>query len=856
MLEDRVLLSAGDIEWIRQFGTATTDRVNAIVSDGVGGVYVVGTTDGTLPGQTSTGGQDVYVRRYAADGTEVWTRQFGTPSDDYFNALVSDGAGGVYVAGNTTGTLPGQTSAGDYDAYVRRYAADGTEVWTRQFGAPGYDSANTIVQDGAGGIYVAGSTYGTLGQTTAGGQDVYVRRYAADGTEVWTRQFGSSDSDLGYIIVQDGTGGVYVAGITFGTLPGQTFEGNYDAYVRRYAADGTEVWTRQFGSSSTDVVNMMVQDGDGGVYVAGNTYGTLGQTTAGGQDAYVRRYAADGTEVWTRQFGAPKRPFPHDPGSLFDSADALVSDGAGGVYVAGDTTGTLPGQTSTGDYYDFDAYVRRYAADGSEIWTRQFGTPSDNYFKALVSDGTGGVYVAGTTTGTLPNVRQYAADGTEVWTRQFGATSSDTVNVIKSDGAGGVYVAGSTTGTLSGQTAAGGRDVYVIKYQGKASAPNTPPMADAGGPYAIAEGDGLTLDAADSTDPDSDFLTYSWDVNGDGVFGDATGVAPALTWTQLRALGLDGPNSYSVAVRVADGHGNVDTSAPATLTVANTAPTATLTNNGPVFNDEPVTVRFINPYDLSSADMAAGLRYAFATTSAALDSVTYASASPVPSVSFTFAESGAHNVYGRVFDKDGGVHQYSTIVQVTSLAPAVVATTVNAGAAQRSNIETIALRFNRSTNLPDLIADDSISNAVQLVGTDQVPLDLKVSRFHYDAATLTLMIDLTTDGFGGSQATMLADGRYQLQLDTALITTPGSASTALTDNDGVADGLWRYNFHRLEGDFDGNALVDLADRASLLTHYGSRVGQSAYDFAYDLNGDGVINLADYLLWSRRLGQKV
>ena len=63
-------------------------------------------------------------------------------------------------------------------------------------------------------------------------------------------------------------------------------------------------------------------------------------------------------------------------------------------------------------------------------------------------------------------------------------------------------------------------------------------VADAGGPYTITEGDPLTLDGTASLAGPG--ATYSWDVNGDGTFGDATGANPTLTWTQLEALGLDG----------------------------------------------------------------------------------------------------------------------------------------------------------------------------------------------------------------------------------------------------------------------------------------------------------------------------
>lgn len=106
---------------------------------------------------------------------------------------------------------------------------------------------------------------------------------------------------------------------------------------------------------------------------------------------------------------------------------------------------------------------------------------------------------------------------------------------------------------------------------------NNPPVASAGGPYAINEGDGLNLDASASTDADGDSLLYSWDVNGDGNFGDAIGVGPTLTWGDLVALGInDGTRVFAPRVRVDDQHGGVTTSSAATLTVANTAPVAGL----------------------------------------------------------------------------------------------------------------------------------------------------------------------------------------------------------------------------------------------------------------------------------------
>jgi hypothetical protein len=88
-----------------------------------------------------------------------------------------DASGNVYVAGYTEGALPGQTNLGEMgfsDAFVRKYDAAGDELWTRQCGTSGYDWAYGVAVDASGNVYVAGSTYGTLpGQTKFGRRSDY-----------------------------------------------------------------------------------------------------------------------------------------------------------------------------------------------------------------------------------------------------------------------------------------------------------------------------------------------------------------------------------------------------------------------------------------------------------------------------------------------------------------------------------------------------------------------------------------------------------------------------------------------------------------------------------------------------------
>jgi DNA-binding beta-propeller fold protein YncE len=361
--------------WFRQFGTSNDDQARAVVAVG-SAVYVTGSTVGELKGQKKSGRTDSYLRRYDADGNEVWTRQFGVGTFSEGRAIAASDSE-VYVAG-----------AARNDAFVRKFDANGKDLWSRQIAtAAGVeDQIRSIALDGAG-VYVAGSTADVLpGQSSAGNVDAFVRKYDPAGNELWTRQFGSPSFDQARGIVVNASG-VYVAGMTAGALPGQTSAGANDAFLRKYDATGKELWTRQFGSRKLEEVTGVAAD-DTGIYVAGFTSGVLpGQTGAGSSDLFVRKYDAEGKELWTRQFGTPE----------YDQSRGIAVHG-GSIYVAGITLGTLPGQSALGMH---DAIVVRLSADGQITGMRQFG--SSQLDDALgISVTATGIYVAGLTGGTLP----------------------------------------------------------------------------------------------------------------------------------------------------------------------------------------------------------------------------------------------------------------------------------------------------------------------------------------------------------------------------------------------------------------------------------------------------------------------
>ncbi len=325
--------------------------------------YVAGTTAGALPGQVAVGGNDAFVRATAPDGSVMWLRQFGTKHDDRAFFVAIDGLGGIYVTGVTAGKLPGQTKSGGFDAFVRKFDAEGNELWTRQLGTTADDIASEVAAD-ANGVLVIGNTGDALEGTNRGHDDVFLRAFDPNGNERWTKQFGSTETDIGFGLALSGDGSFFAIGFTRGALPGQRNRGGNDGWVRRYGSDGTIVWTREFGTDKGDLAfGMAVQDDI--LYVSGTTFGSFGGQGGGGGDPFVRALDInDGATVWTRQSGSQSE----------DWSTNLAVD-ANGPYVVGFTFGDLAGPNEGRS----DVFVWAIDSQGVDRWTTQFGTPKADF---------------------------------------------------------------------------------------------------------------------------------------------------------------------------------------------------------------------------------------------------------------------------------------------------------------------------------------------------------------------------------------------------------------------------------------------------------------------------------------------
>ena len=401
--------AAGGYLWAKRMGGSSGSYAAAkgVATDGNGNVYITGvfgkssglggvTVDFNPGGSggmlTNTGYPDVFLAKYAPDGTFLWAKNMGGTGTDQGAGVATDGDNNVYITGyfnSPTASFPGTLTAinGTYDVFVAKYDSSGNYLWGRNQGGTSTDLAAGIAVDGNDNVYITGTfgatadfnTGGTLGQLkNIGGPDVFLAKYDRNGTYLWAKGMGGLDNDQGAGVATDGNNNVYVIGMFYGAGNfnpggggGALTAVDQDVFLVKYDSIGNYLWTKGVGGSSDDWAQGVAVDDYGNVFITGefgsttadfNPGGSGGTLTNGGSyDGFLAKYTAGGNYLWARNYA----------GNDDDECTGIAVDGSGSVYGAGyfySATGDFnPGGnggtlTNTGDY---DLYIVKYACDTS-----------------------------------------------------------------------------------------------------------------------------------------------------------------------------------------------------------------------------------------------------------------------------------------------------------------------------------------------------------------------------------------------------------------------------------------------------------------------------------------------------------
>jgi hypothetical protein len=304
-----------------------------------------------------------------------WTGGLFTNADENAYELAVSPGGGIYAAGfERSLTLPDPFT---YHAFISKFDQDGSVVWTDHIATSEDDHGYSVSAAPDGGAYLVGSTDGALTANDLPRTDAFIRRYDANGGIVWTRQFGTSGSDVGIASVSDAFGNLYIAGTTDGQL-GNTYVGSYDIFVTKFNPSGQQLWSTQFGSLNGDEVSDIQLDSGGNLLVAGTVGGPVDGLSGNGSldNALAGKLSSDGAVQWLR---------PHGTRS-FNFGGGIAEDGQGGAFLVG---------TKGFSFSSYDMFIVHFDENGNELWEKPHAAAGIDRANRAQPDGHGGVILTG-----------------------------------------------------------------------------------------------------------------------------------------------------------------------------------------------------------------------------------------------------------------------------------------------------------------------------------------------------------------------------------------------------------------------------------------------------------------------------
>ncbi len=436
---NQTLIIDPTLEWATYYGGADFDNGKGVATDTFGNVYVTGSTSSTdniatvgAFRTTLTGAQyssDALLAKFDADGARRWATYYGGSIDDYAFGISCDIYGNIFICGGTNsgsglGT-PGSfkpSFSGDplgADAFIAKFDSGGRRRWGTYYGGENADQGVSVSTDPDGNVYMAGSTSSPDSIASRNsyqdapvnaGYDAFLVKFDSAGARQWGTYYGGTENDAAASCGVDATGHVYLGGqtnsetniATTGTHQ-PVFAGFADAFIVRFTSEGKRRWGTYFGGDNTEWFYSLDCDGEGNVYIAGQTASATGiasnrahQTVAGDTsewiaDSYLAKFDSTGMRSWATYYG----------GEGGDDIGWAVSwDGYNNIYMGGNTTSSYNIST-TGTYQDtfggdFDAYLVKFNSDGQRIWGTYYGGTGWDEGWAVACGKGGKVYLVGT----------------------------------------------------------------------------------------------------------------------------------------------------------------------------------------------------------------------------------------------------------------------------------------------------------------------------------------------------------------------------------------------------------------------------------------------------------------------------
>gem|GEM_PF-2958212 len=428
-----------NIQFARIITGIHSKEIKSMGTDIAGNIYIFGTFGGTVDfdpsarvqNLTSAGGSDIFFAKYNAAGVYRFAKSIGGRNQEIANAMDVDSAGNIYLAGTFMDAPdfdPGVesqnlVSAGGREIFFAKYSSDGTYIFANSITGTANQNASAIKADAAGNIFLAGNFEGltdfdpgtgTMILNGATRRNCFMAKYNATGNYVYARCFHTGIETIKKIL-PDASGNVLVTGEVIGTANFETSnislkevptvgdDVNADIFVAKYNNTGGVIAAKKIAVNGLKFVANITLDPQGNILVTGSLSGTADfnpsertqNLEAQGTDIFFAKYSPSIEYLFARRIGS----------TGFDEANAIATDEASNIYIAGNFSGTVDfdpdvntvNVTAAGNS---DGFIARYDAAGNFSYARNIGGSGTEDITHLKTDSRKNIYMAGSFNGS------------------------------------------------------------------------------------------------------------------------------------------------------------------------------------------------------------------------------------------------------------------------------------------------------------------------------------------------------------------------------------------------------------------------------------------------------------------------
>jgi hypothetical protein len=381
---------SGSLSWIRTGGGTNGDYARALACNKTSRIYVAGEIEGSVtpvvfPGSSITlptqGDNDAFLATYDLSGNLLWAKAEGGLYNDKALGVTYDASGNVIICGYFTDTTRFNGNMvignGEEDMYVAKYDMNGNFLWMKHAGGPGEEQAKSIISDASGNLYVCGfysdgavfgsTTFSTPNTFLGHFPNIFIAKYAPDGTLIWVKSAGGDWNDEAWGITMDNSGKLYITGeFSNAQFDGISLwtSGIEDVFVACYDQNGNAQWAVSAGASYVDRARGIGTDGTD-LFITGQfggtaAFGSHNLTAADSSDIFVAALNNTGNFLWAAAVGGPADAPEYNS---YESGIAVCAEATGNVYATGALlSGGVFGGINAPGYTRSDVFITKLSA--------------------------------------------------------------------------------------------------------------------------------------------------------------------------------------------------------------------------------------------------------------------------------------------------------------------------------------------------------------------------------------------------------------------------------------------------------------------------------------------------------------